>query len=358
MGNCTGGQENDPMGKHSKQIDAEIARERIKLENEVKLLLLGAGDSGKSTVLRQLRIIHQNAFSNDKRDENLQFKDVIQNNVITNMKALLVGAERLNIEILPENVELAKRVTSYDKDVDKFSYELGMDIRKLWKDQNIQKAYTRANEFQLQDSARYYFDRIDAISTLDYIPSREDIVRVRIKTTGIVEVALNYKNTNFRIVDVGGQRSERKKWINCFQDVHAVIFCVALSEYDQKLYEEETKNRMSESLTIFDEILHSHWFKETPIILFLNKSDLFEEKIKTTDLSVAFPDYKGGCNCANAVTYIQTKFVELNKDNKDRRIYPHITNATDTGNIDTVFAAVKDNILQASLRMSGFVSGS
>jgi len=357
MGNCLANSD-DPQAKHSKQIDSDIARDKIKLENEIKLLLLGAGDSGKSTVLRQLRIIHQDAYSLNKRDECLQFKDVIQNNVISNMKFLLLGAERLKLEVLPDNMELAKRVTSYDKDIDKFTYELAMDIKKLWADPNLKVAYEQANKFQLQDSAKYYFDKIDFISTPDYIPTRDDVVRVRIKTTGIVEVMLDYKNTHFRIVDVGGQRSERKKWINCFQGVTAVIFCVALSEYDQKLYEEETKNRMSESLTLFDEILHSHWFKETPIILFLNKTDLFAEKIKTTDLSEVFHDYKGGCNYETALTYIKNKFMELNKDNKDRRVYPYSTCATDTDNIDKVFTAVKDYILTTSIRMSGFIVGS
>jgi hypothetical protein len=95
------------------------------------------------------------------------------------------------------------------------------------------------------------------------------------------------------LVDVGGQRSERKKWIHCFQDVTAVVFCVAMSEYDLKLYEDETVNRMDESLKLFDEICNSKWFTDVAIILFLNKSDIFREKIKKIDLSVCFADYKG-----------------------------------------------------------------
>lgn len=98
---------------------------------------------------------------------------------------------------------------------------------------------------------------------------------------------------NFRLVDVGGQRSERKKWMHCFQDVTAVIFCVAMSEYDLKLYEDDTTNRMHESLKLFKEICNSRWFIDTSMILFLNKKDLFQEKIKKIDLSVCFEDYKG-----------------------------------------------------------------
>lgn len=67
--------------------------------------------------------------------------------------------------------------------------------------------------------------------------------RTRVKTTGIVEVHFTFKNLNFKLFDVGGQRSERKKWIHCFEDVTAIIFCVAMSEYDQVLHEDETTVR-------------------------------------------------------------------------------------------------------------------
>lgn len=50
----------------------------------------------------------------------------------------------------------------------------------------------------------------------------------------------NFAQKLFRLFDVGGQRSERKKWIHCFEDVTAIIFCVAMSEYDQVLHEDET----------------------------------------------------------------------------------------------------------------------
>ena len=72
------------------------------------------------------------------------------------------------------------------------------------------------------------------------MPTEQDILRTRVKTTGIVEVHFSFKNLNFKLFDVGGQRSERKKWIHCFEDVTAIIFCVAMSEYDQVLHEDET----------------------------------------------------------------------------------------------------------------------
>jgi hypothetical protein len=115
------------------------------------------------------------------------------------------------------------------------------------------------------------------------------------------------------MVDVGGQRSERKKWIHCFEDVTAVVFCVAMSEYDQTLYEDENVKRLDESVKLFDEICNSRWFSETSVILFLNKSDIFREKIKKRDLGVYFPDYKGkNCYLLMIVVFLR-KNTQINK---------------------------------------------
>ncbi len=134
---------------------------------------------------------------------------------------------------------------------------------------------------------------MDRITHPDYLPNDQDILRSRARTTGITEITFGVQDVQFRMVDVGGQRSERKKWIHCFQEVTGLIFCVAMSEYDLKLYEDETVNRMHESIMLFDEICNCQWFNDTAVILFLNKSDLFKDKIKTVDLSVCFPDYTG-----------------------------------------------------------------
>jgi GTPase SAR1 family protein len=97
----------------------------------------------------------------------------------------------------------------------------------------------------------------------------------------------------FRFIDVGGQRAERRKWIHCFDDVVAVIFFASLSEYDQTLAEAIDTNRMSESISLFKQLLALKFFESTPVILFLNKYDLFEEKIKRVPLTVMYPQYKG-----------------------------------------------------------------
>ena len=138
-----------------------------------------------------------------------------------------------------------------------------------------------------------YFDSIDRIAAHDYLPNDQDVLRSRVKTTGITETTFIIQDLTYRMFDVGGQRSERKKWIHCFENVTTILFLVAISEYDQLLFEDETVNRMQEALTLFDSICNSRWFIKTSIILFLNKIDRFKEKLPVSPMQNYFPDYEG-----------------------------------------------------------------
>lgn len=112
-------------------------------------------------------------------------------------------------------------------------------VRALWTDGGVQKCYRRSNEYQLNDSASYYFSDINRIAQDGYLPNEQDILRARVQTTGVIETSFMYKDLIFKVIDVGGQRSERKKWIGSFEDVKALIFVTALSGYDLKLRESE-----------------------------------------------------------------------------------------------------------------------
>ena len=138
-----------------------------------------------------------------------------------------------------------------------------------------------------------YFDSIERIAAHDYVPNDQDVLRSRVKTTGITETTFIIQDLTYRMFDVGGQRSERKKWIHCFENVTTILFLVAISEYDQLLFEDETVNRMQEALTLFDSICNSRWFVKTSIILFLNKIDRFKEKLPVSPMQNYFPDYEG-----------------------------------------------------------------
>lgn len=154
--------------------------------------------------------------------------------------------------------------------------------------------------------------------------------------------------------DVGGQRSERKKWRNCFSNATAIIFMVAISEYDQVLLEDSTANRMRESLALFSSIINYRPFTQTPIILFFNKIDIFEQKLAASPIEHYFPDYQGGPFYDAGCQYFKELFLALDKSGTNR-VYVHFTCATDTEQIKFVMEAVNDIFIQSNLRAAGLL---
>ena len=345
--------EDKAAAERSKQIDKQLRVEGERASREVKLLLLGAGESGKSTIVKQMKIIHESGYS---ADECLQYRPVVFSNTIQSMIAIVRAMGKLKVEFGdPSCTESARKlfnIAGQGEDGD-FTPEVVAVLRKLWSDTGVQTCFKRAREYQLNDSASYYLNELDRLGSPDYVPTQQDVLRTRVKTTGIVETHFTFKNLHFKMVDVGGQRSERKKWIHCFEGVTAIIFCVALSAYDLVLAEDEEVNRMHESMKLFDSICNNKWFEQTSIILFLNKKDLFEAKVVKSPLTICFPEYRGPSTFQEAATYIQFQFENLNKKKDTKEIYTHFTCATDTGNIQFVFDAVTDVIIKNNLRDCG-----
>ncbi|KAI6227591.1 Guanine nucleotide-binding proteinG(I) subunit alpha [Aphelenchoides fujianensis] len=279
------------QSKKSRKIDAKLKADHEKNTNEFKLLLLGAGESGKSTVLKQMRIMYSNGYSDEERRS---YKPVVYQNTIQSMMAILKAMGSLHIEFdsplrkQDAHVLVTALQTMNEGEI---SPEIIVLMKRLCNDRGLQECVGRSREYQLNDSARYYLNALDRISLPEYVPTQDDVLRTRVKTTGVAEHNFEYNDYSFRIFDVGGQRSERKKWIHCFDNVTAILFCVALSEYDLVLDEDQETNRMHESIHLFDSICNNKWFVSTSIILFLNKKDLFEEKIRKSPLTLCFPEY-------------------------------------------------------------------
>lgn len=340
---CCGSGEDGVRNKH---INKELATDRKNMGRLVKLLLLGAGDSGKSTIAKQMKIIHLDGFSEEER---VSYRTAIANNVLTSVRTLIHQCNKFGYHLSKGNESRAQKIIDIPRDQEPVvTPQLADDIANLWQDPAIKQTFARSSEYQLNDSTQYYFDNINRIGQVNYTPSEQDVLRSRVKTTGVLETVFDVEDIIFRLVDVGGQRSERRKWIHCFEDVTAIIFCVALSEYDLRLYEDNETNRMHESLQLFKELCNTKWFSQTSFILFLNKKDIFNDKISRIPLTICFPEYTGPNNFEAGTSYIRDKFLDLN-ENKSKTIYAHLTCATDTNNILVVFNAVRDIILNKTL---------
>jgi len=341
-------------------------------QQKIKLLLLGAGESGKSTIFKQMKIIYGNPFPVEER---AQLVTVIHSNVISNSRLLSNACEK----IVPlEDASIAKDIAGIpDAEDTVLDKNVAATLKRLWADAGAQATWARRAEYHIQDALSWYMGQLDRLAESGYIPSVDDILRARVRTSGIVEESYKIDGVEFVMYDVGGQRNERKKWIHCFDAVTAVIFVVAISEYDQFLYEDDQMYRMDEAVLLFDEMCNLKHFKNTSMILFLNKNDLFREKLKTIPVRVDTGAKKRYESFQGPFVKIGTPEAELGNPSFEaayeaardfflqlflrrnqsinKEIYHHVTCATDTSNIKVVFNAAKDIILKDNLRGSGFM---
>ncbi|KAJ7718661.1 G-protein alpha subunit [Mycena metata] len=380
--------------RQSASIDRQLLEDSKRYRKECKILLLGSGESGKSTIVKQMKIIHQDGY-NEK--ELREWVGVVRRNAVESAwrvarvvrewgvegelgkgekgggrwegweaegdkgggRGLVDRVLSVEIEGKSGNVESAGAGASGStlvsrekgKDSDKgLTADAANAIEALWRDPVVAKVLEEhGSEFYLMDSAGYFLSAIHRLADSDYLPTEEDVLRARLQSTSITETRFTMAGFSIHMFDVGGQRGERRKWIHCFEGVTSIIFCTALSDYDQVL-EEEGQTRMRESLVLFESVLNSPLFLRTAIILFLNKVDVFQEKLGRVPLERYFPEYTGGPDMNRAARFILWRFMQENVARLS--VYPYLTQATDTNNVQLVFTTVKETILQGALKSS------
>ncbi|KAM8713557.1 hypothetical protein ACLKA7_013820 [Drosophila subpalustris] len=300
---CLKSEEEKEIIRIHRQIEQTIKDEKKKLAREIKLLLLGTGESGKSTFIKQMRILHDKEYLKDN-DKRAYIKLILQN-IFMAMQSMIKAMDMLEISYdVREHIELADMLMSVCcESVTTLKDPYLSAIKSLWSDSGVQKCYQRRREYQLIDSAKYYLNNLERIQSPDYLPSVQDILHSRSPTTGILQYIFDLPPFTFRMVDV------------------------AVSEYDQTLFESAYESRMAESKALFKTIIDCQWFRKSSIILFLNKIDLLEEKIAYSHLVNYFPEYCGPKGDANAAReFIRSSIVGLNTNQS--KIYTHYTCAT------------------------------
>jgi len=347
----------------SKRIDKELGKCKQEYRSTHRLLLLGAGESGKSTVVKQMRILHVNGFSDEEKKRKIAD---IKRNIRDGIISIISAMSEINPPVQLHNPESQP---SFDYCVNK-KHEQEYDdvffshVSRLWKDPGVQECYDRSHEYQLIDCAKYFLDKVDDVRNPDYAPSSQDMLRCRVLTQGIFETRFTIEKVNFHMFDVGGQRDERRKWIQCFNDVTAIIFVVASSSYNMMLREDNSQNRLEEAVHLFQTIWNNRWLKTISVILFLNKQDLLREKILLgkSKLEDYFEDYKGyvcpekvndePASVTSAKYFIRDLFIRISTATGEGKhyCYPHFTCAVDTENIKRVFNDCRDIIQRMHLR--------
>eukprot|EP01130_Rhizamoeba_saxonica_P018764 TRINITY_DN9518_c0_g1_i1.p1 TRINITY_DN9518_c0_g1~~TRINITY_DN9518_c0_g1_i1.p1 ORF type:complete len:365 (+),score=73.63 TRINITY_DN9518_c0_g1_i1:47-1141(+) len=328
----------------------------IKKEDDTyELLLLGTGDSGKSTFSKQMTINFVNERKQFSVKEQEKYAEILKGNVLLNMQMIL-----WEIEEDDQIEQLSKQGQEAFENVINCSFldiDTATEVEFLWENEDFVRSVAVSHN-GLDSQYRYFFDNCSRFSELNFVPSLDDILKARIKTSGINETKFEVDGCKFNLVDVGGQRSERRKWLTRFSSqVTAVLYLVASDEFDRVLEEDHTKNRFDESLMLFSEVTSSQWFNQTPFILFLNKIDMLETKIAKHPDAV-YQRFKSDPNMTHSISsdYSETlQYIEglyRNNYGSNSEIYVYPICAIDSDCTLNVFKATQDVILRLELDMN------
>ncbi|KAL7750953.1 guanine nucleotide-binding protein subunit alpha [Sorochytrium milnesiophthora] len=348
--------------KTSASIDRGLVKDLEKSKQEVKLLLLGAGGSGKSTIFKQMQLIYGSGFSDADRTA---LRHGIYQNVIDGLQKVLSSAAIIAntqpsdqpLDIAEEDQQALNAVAAQSSNgrLEALPNSFTQTALNISRSTVAQKVMARANEFQIVESTSYFMEHLQRIVNPNYLPTDQDILQMRIRTTAIMEKRYCIDGLQYAIIDVGGQRSERRKWLHCFESVTSIIFVIAVSEYDQVLEEDDTVNRLKESILLFGSICNSSWFAKIPLILFLNKTDLFAVKLRVSSPRTYFSSFPAQCKEPTDGLRFFKKLVQAVNKNAAKPVYTHFTCATDTQQIKYVLSAVRDIIVRSRLGSVGLV---
>mmetsp|Transcript_6065 Transcript_6065/g.15395 ORF Transcript_6065/g.15395 Transcript_6065/m.15395 type:complete len:344 (-) Transcript_6065:25-1056(-) len=343
MGGCAG-KESVVSTEEHKEIERQIISDKKKAKTLQRLLILGAGESGKTTLCKQFQICND-LFTEEDREK---YGVALRASLVQYMKILLQAAEHMQFPI--KHKKEAKELLEFQSTLNPESADL---IHTLWSEEGVQMAFaTRNRLFTLPDTCEELFNRVRDIANPNYKPTDDDCLRVRLRTVGITEYHLVLKDQTLVVVDVGGQRNARRKWINCFDAVSCLLYCIALDDYSMVTAEDLTTNRLFESLKLFKDVLSIQALTSIPLIIFFNKIDLLQEKIKIHPLEALFSNYKCGKDSKAALEFIRSQYLSCIPP--WRNYYPHVTNALDSRNIKKVFDAVYQLLFNAALEDGGF----
>ena len=183
------------------------------------------------------------------------------------------------------------------------------EVWALWGRESIRQLKVKG---RLPSFMVHFLDNIHRIASPSYSPTDQDILQARVRTVGITEETFRIHNNTYRVIDVGGSRSQRNVWTSFFQEATAIILLAPISAFDQTLTENRRINRLVDSLDILESIVDCKLLSRVSLILFLNKSDICERKlVQGVQVSKFFPEYTGANDFEQVWRWFRIKFQEV-----------------------------------------------
>ncbi|EPQ53703.1 guanine nucleotide binding protein alpha subunit [Gloeophyllum trabeum ATCC 11539] len=250
-------------------------------------------------------------------------------------------------------------------------YRLREDIMALWTDRGVREVLRR-RKLRLEEGpglltlyacVRSFLNDIERVTSLKYTPTEDDVLKARLKTVGVSEYKFEMEasagkesGTEWRIVDVGGSRSQVTTWMPFFDDVDAIIFLAPISGFDQVLTEDRSVNRLEDSVLLWKAICSNKLLANVELVLFLNKCDILDQKLKSgvrlAKYVRSFGDRPNDLETASK--YFRSKFNAIQREYSPnpRKFYGFCTSVTDTTTTAGILASVRDMVIRQHLKQS------
>src|SRR3989338_7658559 len=177
MGQCLGAEETEElkeMADQNKKIVTQL-REEAKEQKLLKLLLLGTGESGKSTFAKQVVIIHGSGYT---EQELISFRSIIYANVFSSIISILVLVRKLSLNLSNEMTEKEQMLLQINPLRQELTKELADVINSIWHQEVVQST-VKDNILDIADTTVYFINSVDRIASPQFIPNEEDVLRCR-----------------------------------------------------------------------------------------------------------------------------------------------------------------------------------
>ncbi|OBZ77764.1 Guanine nucleotide-binding protein alpha-1 subunit [Grifola frondosa] len=236
----------------------------------------------------------------------------------------------------------------------------GVYLIALWRDPMV-KQILRRRKIRLEESPGFYLNDLERVTALYFLPSDDDVLKARLKTVGVSEYRFEMEagsesGAEWRIIDVGGSRSQRPMWVPFFDDVDAIIFLAPISGFDQTLVEDRSVNRLEDSVVLWKAVCSNKLLAKVDLVLFLNKCDILSAKLSSgVRLAKYVRSFGERPNDAEtAQKYFRSKFNAIHREYSPlpRKFYGFCTSVTDTTTTGGILASVRDMVIREHLRAS------